>query len=118
MSNYDLFINRLNTSTKISKEKLIENKINTFKRALNSSYNSELVRDSNNNEFQVLISKIDTMPKISRKSFSTLKENFAKSAKFKLYIQFSNVHNNIVNFFERWIYKWKLKIVCVIMLIL
>mgnify|MGYP000441212630 CR=1 FL=1 len=36
---------------------------------------------------------------------STLKENFAKSAKFKLYIQFSNVHNNIVNFFERWIYK-------------
>ena len=24
---------------------------------------------------------------------------------FKLYIQFSNVHNNIVNFFERWIYK-------------
>lgn len=78
MSNYDLFINRLNTSTKISKEKLIENKINTFKRALNSSYNSELVRDSNNNEFQVLISKIDTMPKISRKSFSTLKENFCE----------------------------------------
>ena len=34
-----------------------------------------------------------------------LNENFAKSAKFKLYIQFSNVHNNIVNFFERWIYK-------------
>ena len=36
---------------------------------------------------------------------STIKENFDKSAKFKLYIQFSNVHNNIVNFFERWIYK-------------
>lgn len=74
MDNYDLFQQRLTTSTKIPKDKLRLDKVNTFKRALNSSYNSEVV-SCDNNEFQALISSITAAPAIDRKSFSTLVDN-------------------------------------------
>lgn len=74
MDNYDLFQQRLATSTKIPKDKLRLDKVNTFKRALNSSYNSEVV-SCDDVEFQALISSITAAPAIDRKSFSTLVDN-------------------------------------------
>ena len=74
MENYDLFQERMRSSIKISEDKLIKDKVNTFKRALESSYNTEIVF-LGNNEFKALISSLTTQSKIERKSFSTLLDN-------------------------------------------
>ena len=74
MDNLDLYQMRLKDSRKISKSKLVDTKIKTFKRALASSYNSEIVI-SNNNEFEALITGIPTTPKIGKKNFATLLDN-------------------------------------------
>ena len=74
MGNLDLYQMRLKGSRKISKSKLVDTKIKTFKRALASSYNSEIVV-SNNNEFDALITGIPTTPKIGKKNFATLLDN-------------------------------------------
>lgn len=74
MGNLDLYQMRLKDSRKISKSKLVDIKIKTFKRALASSYNSEIVV-SNNNEFDALITGIPTTPKIGKKNFATLLDN-------------------------------------------
>ena len=74
MGNLDLYQMRLKDSRKISKSKLVDTKIKTFKRALASSYNSEIVV-SNNNEFDALITGIPTTPKIGKKNFATLLDN-------------------------------------------
>jgi len=77
MDNYDLFQLRLNTSTKIPQDKLVEDKIKTFKRALNSSYNAETVYDKNNTDFLALISGTNSqkLQDNERKIFSTLMDN-------------------------------------------
>lgn len=74
MDNLNLYQMRLKDSRKISKSKLVDTKIKTFKRALASSYNSETVV-SNNNEFKALITGIPTTPKIGKKNFATLLDN-------------------------------------------
>ena len=74
MGNLDLYQMRLKGSRKISKSKLVDTKIKTFKRALASSYNSEIVV-SNSNEFDALITGIPTTPKIGKKNFATLLDN-------------------------------------------
>lgn len=80
--NYELFQKRLLTSSKVSKDDLILDKQKSFQKALESSYNSELVNIYNPNfsihgdiVFSALIDPIDTEPKIERKSFSTLLSN-------------------------------------------
>lgn len=77
MDNYDLFQQRLNTSTKIPQEKLIADKVKTFKRALNSSYNAETVYNQNNSDFLALISGTNSqkLQDNERKIFSTLLDN-------------------------------------------
>lgn len=77
MDNYDLFQERLNTSTKIPQEKLIADKVKTFKRALNSSYNAETVYNQNNSDFLALISGTNSqkLQDNERKIFSTLLDN-------------------------------------------
>lgn len=77
MNNYDLFQQRLNSSTTISKDRLVAEKINSFKRALNSAYNSETIAfdDSTSPQFKALISTTGVDPKYERMSFSTLLEN-------------------------------------------
>lgn len=77
MDNYDLFQQRLNTSTKIPQEKLIADKVKTFKRALNSSYNAETVYNQNNSDFLALISGTSSqkLQDNERKIFSTLLDN-------------------------------------------
>lgn len=74
MNNLSLYQDRVRDSRKILKTKLIDTKVKTFKRALDSSYNSETVV-LNGNEFQALVSGIPTSPLIGKKNFSTLKEN-------------------------------------------
>lgn len=75
MSNFDLYQDRLQDSRKISKNKQIDNKVKTFKRALASSYNAEEVVLNNSQSFLALVSGIPTNPKIGKKNFSTLKDN-------------------------------------------
>ena len=70
MSNLDLYQQRLRDSKKISKSKLVDLKIKTFKTALEKSYNSEVVQ-TNNEEFKALITGIPTQPKIGKKNFAT-----------------------------------------------
>ena len=74
MSNLDLYQNRLRDSRKISKSKLVDLKIKTFEKALEKSYNSEVVQ-TNNDEFKALITGIPTQPKIGKKSFATLRDH-------------------------------------------
>ena len=73
---FDLFQKRIRTSSYISLKKLQEDKMNSFKTALQKSYNRELVVNlRTKEEFMSLINKIDTTPAIDKKSFSTLDEN-------------------------------------------
>lgn len=74
MDNFDLYQMRLGDSRKIAKSKLVDIKIKTFKRALDSSYNSESV-SMGDNEFQALITGIPTSPLINKKNFATLLDN-------------------------------------------
>jgi len=74
MSNLDLYQQRIRDSKKISKSKLVDLKIKTFKNALERSYNSEVVQ-TNNSEFKALITGIPTQPKIGKKSFATLRDH-------------------------------------------
>ena len=71
MSNLDLYQKRLRDSRKISKSKLVNWKIDAFKKALERSYNSEIVQ-TDNEEFKALITGIPTQPKIGKKSFAAL----------------------------------------------
>lgn len=75
MSAYDLYQKRLETYHTIPLDKLEEGKMNTFKVALQRSYNRELVKNKTGTEFLCLISGINTQPKIEKKSFSTLLDN-------------------------------------------
>lgn len=73
---FDLFQKRIRTSSYISLKKLQEDKINSFKTALQKAYNRELVVNlRTKEEFMSLINKIDTTPSIDKKSFSTLDEH-------------------------------------------
>ena len=74
MSNLDLYQKRLRDSRKIPKSKLVDLKIKTFKKALERSYNSEIVR-VNDDEFKALITGIPTQPKIGKKNFATLRDH-------------------------------------------
>ncbi len=74
MSNLDLYQKRLRDSRKISKSKLVDLKIKTFKKALERSYNSEVVR-ANDDEFKALITGIPTQPKIGKKNFAALRDH-------------------------------------------
>ena len=74
MDNFNLYQDRLLASRKISKSRLSDTKVKTFKRALESSYNAELVQ-SNQKEFKALVSGIPTLPKIDRKNFATLADH-------------------------------------------
>lgn len=74
MDNLDLYQERVADSRKILKSKLVDNKIKTFQKALDRSYNAETV-SMGWNSFQALITGISTSPQIARKSFATLKEN-------------------------------------------
>lgn len=89
-NNLDLYQNRVRDSKKISKSKLIDTKVKTFKRALESSYNSEEVATSNNS-FKALISGVPTSPKIAKKNFATLLENNCKVGD-EIYWQSNNSH--------------------------
>jgi hypothetical protein len=75
MSTYDLFQKRLATYDAISLDKLVEDKMKTFKIALQRGYNRELVSNKEGTQFLCLISGINTQPKIEKKSFSTLLDN-------------------------------------------
>ena len=75
IDNYDLFQKRLKTSATIPLEKLEEDKLKTFKIALERSYNREVVERKDGSQIKCLISGINTQPKIEKKSFSTLTEN-------------------------------------------
>lgn len=75
VENYELYQKRLVASGKISKEKLMELKLNTFKKALSSSYNAETVVLNDSAEFKALVSNIPTSPKIDEKNFATLVEH-------------------------------------------
>ncbi len=75
IDNYDLFQKRLKTSSLIPIAKLEEEKLKTFKIALQRSYNRELIEKKDGTQFMSLISGINTQPKIEKKSFSTLVEN-------------------------------------------
>ena len=72
MNNLDLYQKRLRDSRKISKSKLVDLKIKTFEKALERSYNSEVVQ-VNGNEFKALITGIPTQPRIEKKNFATLR---------------------------------------------
>ena len=75
IDNYDLFQKRLKTSATIPLNKLEEDKLKTFKIALERSYNREIVERKDGSQIKCLISGINTQPKIEKKSFSTLTEN-------------------------------------------
>lgn len=75
VDNYDLFQKRLKTSATIPLNKLEEDKLKTFKIALERSYNREVVERKDGTQIKCLISGINTQPKIEKKSFSTLVEN-------------------------------------------
>ena len=75
VDNYDLFQKRLKTSATIPLNKLEEDKLKTFKIALERSYNREIVERKDGTQIKCLISGINTQPKIEKKSFSTLVEN-------------------------------------------
>lgn len=75
IDNYDLFQKRLKTSATIPLNKLEEDKLKTFKIALERSYNREIVERKDGSQIKCLISGINTQPKIEKKSFSTLAEN-------------------------------------------
>lgn len=74
MDNLNLYQNRIRDSRKISKSKLTDWKIKTFEKALEKSYNSEVVQ-TNNDEFKALITGIPTQPKIGKKSFAALRDH-------------------------------------------
>lgn len=74
MGSFELYQKRLRDSRKISKERLIDTKVKTFKKALDSSYNSQEVVVEENS-FKALITGIPTSPKISKRNFATLLEN-------------------------------------------
>jgi len=74
MNNLDLYQKRLRDSRKISKSKLVDLKIKTFEKALERSYNSEVVQ-VNGNEFKALITGIPTQPRIEKKNFATLRDH-------------------------------------------
>lgn len=74
MSNLDLYQRRMKDSTKISRSKLIDNKIKTFQRALDKSYNSTEV-ESNGEKYQALITGIPTSPLITKKNYAAMLEH-------------------------------------------
>lgn len=86
ISNYDLFQKRLETSDAISKDSLIKSKQNTFKKALKSAYNSELV-DFNGAKIRSIISEIDRVNKVERKKFATLNDYECEVGKYIYWIR-------------------------------
>ena len=72
IDNYDLFQKRLKTSATIPLNKLEEDKLKTFKIALERSYNREIVERKDGSQIKCLISGINTQPKIEKKSFNII----------------------------------------------
>lgn len=71
MNNFELYQARLVGSRGLNKQRLVDNKIETFKRALARSYNSVNVR-RDGRKFPALITGIPTSPIITKKNFATL----------------------------------------------
>lgn len=72
-SSYDLFQKRLKTFDIQSEEGLNKRKVDTFKKALQGAYNSELfLIQKNNLKVKGMISEIDRVYKVERKKFATL----------------------------------------------
>ena len=109
---FDLFQKRIRTSSYISLKKLQEDKMNSFKTALQKSYNRELVVNlRTKEEFMSLINKIDTNCAIFilKNIKLSVRNDSIKNLPIPYHIKYIDVSKNVVEIInEIWneITKW------------